>query len=152
MVVFLPKSSDGLPAFERSLNAADLAGWLDHLAASDANVTFPKFRIDSGFKLDAALEALGVHRAFDARLADFSGMTDRKELYISSVVHKAFVAVDETGTEAAAATAGVMTSAVLMRPPPIPDFVADHPFLFLIRDERSGSILFIGRIVDPSGG
>jgi len=80
--------------------------------------------------------------------ADFSGMNGKKDLFISAVVHKAFVAVDEEGTEAAAATAVVVKLTALREPPPI--FRADHPFVFLIRDKRSGAVLFLGRLTDPT--
>jgi len=92
---------------------------------------------------------MGMTDAFSPR-ADFSGMDGQRDLFISAVVHKAFVDVNEEGTEAAAATGVVMRSMAVMRPRPTPVFRADHPFIFLIRDTRSGSILFLGRMVDPS--
>jgi len=92
------------------------------------------------------LKSLGMTDAFALPPADFSGMTGRKDLYISAVIHKAFVEVNEEGTEAAAATAVVMTRASMGGPPV---FRADHPFIFLIRDIRSGSILFLGRVANP---
>jgi serpin B len=88
---------------------------------------------------------MGMVDAFGA--ADFSGMTGQRDLFISAVVHKAFVDVNEEGTEAAAATAVLMARSI---PPPTPVFRADHPFLFLIRENSTGSILFLGRVVDPS--
>jgi serpin B len=89
--------------------------------------------------------------AFIYGQADFSGMNGRKDLFIGDVIHKAFVEVNEEGTEAAAATAVVMMpGAALLNPRPIPVFRADHPFLFLIRDNRNGSILFLGRVTNPT--
>jgi serpin B len=86
--------------------------------------------------------------AFDRSAADFSGMTGKKDLFISDVIHKAFVAVDEEGTEAAAATAVIMETAGAMMPDA--SFIADRPFLFIIRDTVSGQILFIGRVLNPA--
>jgi serpin B len=95
------------------------------------------------------LSTMGMPTAF-GRKADFSGMTGTPELYIDEVYHKAFVKVDEKGTEAAAATAVVMMGrSAIRRPRPI-IFRADHPFLFLIRHEKTGAILFLGRVVNPS--
>ena len=93
---------------------------------------------------------MGMTDAFNSTNADFSGMDGRKDLYISSVVHKAFVDVNEEGTEAAAATGVVMTLSAAMPANPIPVFRADHPFLFLIRDNHTGSILFFGRMMNPA--
>ena len=91
---------------------------------------------------------MGMKDAFGKK-ADFSGMNGRKDLFISAVVHKAFVDVNEEGTEAAAAT-GVVIETTSVRPPP-PVFRADHPFLFLIRHEKTGVILFLGRVLNPKG-
>jgi len=91
---------------------------------------------------------MGMADAFDPAKADFSGMTGTKDLFISAVVHKAFVDVNEEGTEAAAATAVVARMTAVAEPPP--EFRADHPFLFLIRDTKTGAILFLGRILDPT--
>jgi serpin B len=108
---------------------------------------FPKFKFESSFALPDALKQMGMPDAFDRGKADFSGMTGGKDLFIANVIHKAFVAVDEEGTEAAAATAVIMeaTSA------PMWDvtLVIDRPFIFFIRDLQSGQILFIGRVLNP---
>jgi serpin B len=113
-------------------------------------VSLPKFRLEEEFELGPVLKAMGMKDAFGAG-ADFSGMTGRKELAISAVIHKAYVDVNEEGTEAAAATAVVMTRALArpMAPPPV--FKADHPFLFLIRDEGTGAVLFMGRVEEAGG-
>jgi serpin B len=115
------------------------------------NVALPKFKMSSGFALGEALRALGMKDAFDPDRADFSGMDGNSHwLYISAVLHKAFVDVNEKGTEAAAATAVVVMARGLARPVEPPrEFRADHPFLFLIRDSTTGSILFMGRVAKP---
>jgi serpin B len=117
-------------------------------------VYLPRFKITQQFELSSTLESLGMKTAFDSNTADFSGMTGDKSLVISAAIHKAYIDVDENGTEAAAATAVVMQMAMAMpqrTPPPPPIyFTADHPFLFLIRDNASGAILFMGRVTDPT--
>jgi serpin B len=110
-------------------------------------LTMPKFTVTAEFELSKTLAAMGMTDAFDAGKADFSGMTGQKDLFLSAVVHKAFVDVNETGTEAAAATA--VPAAAADGGGEI-HFTADHPFLFLIRHEPSGTILFIGRMADPT--
>ena len=151
MVVFLPKSPDGLAAFESSLTPAKLDAWLAKLSSRKVQVSLPKFRLTGEFGLNDALSALGMPDAFHPGKADFSGMTGTRDLAISAVVHKAFVEVEEKGTEAAAATAVVMARSLAIAAPP-PVFRADHPFFFLIRDLRNGSILFLGRLVRPESG
>ena len=106
----------------------------------------PRFEYDSDFSLKEALAALGMPDAFTSA-ADFSGMTGNRELFISEVIHKAFVSVDEEGTEAAAATAVVMSLSAAPEEPV--EFTADRPFVFLIRDNLTGTILFVGRVVNP---
>jgi serpin B len=117
-------------------------------------VFMPKFKMTRQFELNATLGGMGMQLAFLDGVADFSGMTgdSKRKLFISAVIHKAFVAVDEEGTEAAAATAVVINRATAIFRVPIPPVVfrADHPFLFLIRDNRSGGILFMGRLTDPT--
>jgi serpin B len=155
MIVFLPRDIGGLPALEESMTASNMKQWLNQLQwAPEVILTLPKFQMTRQFKLQDTLGAMGMPRAFDANAADFSGMTGNHELYISAVIHKAFIDVNEKGTEAAAATAVVMEKATAMpprfRPPPPPVFRADHPFVFLIRDNRSDGILFMGRVTDPT--
>jgi serpin B len=149
MVVLLPKDVDGLPALEKSLSADKLVAWMSKVGYAKVNLTLPKFKVTSEFMLNDALAALGMKLAF-TELADFSGMTTRDKLYISSVVHKAFIDVHEDGTEAAAATA--MSTKVVFGIEPVVEpvtFRADHPFVYLIRDNRAGSILFMGRVANP---
>jgi serpin B len=151
MVIFLPRRVDGLDELERSLSAESLDSWLRKLERRDVKVYLPKFRVESAFTLNEELAALDVRLAFSPD-ADFSGMTGEKDLLLSLVLHKAFVEVDEKGTEAAAATAlmAPLSAAPNLRLPHFPPvFRADHPFLFLIRDQHSGSILFLGRLTNP---
>ncbi|HZT83548.1 MAG TPA: serpin family protein [Gemmataceae bacterium] len=148
MVVLLPKKNDGLPDLEKQLTAARLNEWLGKLRPEEVNVTLPRFKMTAEFQLSSQLSALGMKRAF-SKQADFSGMNGGQEpLFISDVIHKAFVDVNEEGTEAAAATA-VIVRATSAQPHVPPTFRADHPFVFLIRDNRSGSLLFLGRLVNP---
>jgi serpin B len=156
MIVFLPNDAGGLPALERSLTAYNMRQWLGRLQhASKVILTFPKFKMTRQFELQDALAAMGMPQAFDRKMADFSGIASRKtmladdNLYISAAIHKAYVDVDEEGTEAAAAT-GIQHRGMTGAPPPPIIFCADHPFMFLIRDNRSGSILFMGRVTNPN--
>jgi serpin B len=150
MVVLLPRAVDGIGKLEKQLTAPNLAKWTAHLAGQEVRVFLPKFKATSEFSLGDTLAAMGMPDAFIYGKADFSGMDGTQDLYISKVVHKAYVDVDEEGTEAAAATA-VMVAAGMAMPAqrPIPVFRADHPFLFLIRDNQTGSVLFLGRVMDP---
>jgi serpin B len=153
MLVLLPKKVDGLADLEKSLSAATLAKWRAYLRPQQVNVALPKFKLETTYQLNPTLEALGMKRAFvsppAAGAADFSGIDGGTGyLYISLVIHKAFVDVNETGTEAAAATVAVEALGMEPRQPPVV-FHADHPFLFLICDNRSGSILFLGRLINP---
>ncbi|MBL8102940.1 MAG: serpin family protein [Anaerolineales bacterium] len=111
-------------------------------------LNLPKFKFESSFSLSDALHQLGMVDAFDASTADFSGMTGEKDLFIGDVIHKAFVAVDEEGTEAAAATAVIMEAAGA--PMWETSLLVDRPFIFIIRDKVSGQILFIGRVLNPA--
>ena len=153
MVVVLPDAKDGLAALERSLSAEGLKTWSDGAEHKRVTVKLPRFKIEpgEGLRLAKLLTKLGMGRAFDARQADFTGMAPASEqIVLSEAFHKAFVAVDEKGTEAAAATA-VSARAGGMPPsdPPI-EFTADHPFLFMVRDVRSGAVLFMGRLSEPT--
>jgi serpin B len=146
--VLLPKTVTGLPDPEKSLAVENLTGWLGDLATRNVLVSLPKFRAESEFSLRKALSTMGMPTTFTDK-ADFSGIAPNLGLAISEVVHKAFVDVSEQGTEAAAAT-GITMHATAMRMPEQPVvFRADHPFLFLIRDTRSGLVLFIGRLMNP---
>jgi len=148
MVVLLPKAKNGLAALEASLSADKVAEWVGKLHRREVQVALPRFKTTAEFGLKDTLVAMGMADAFDPAKADLSGMNGKRDLFISAVVHKAFVDVNEEGTEAAAATAVVAGAGNGGGPPP--EFRADHPFLFLIRDTRSGAILFLGRILDPT--
>ena len=151
MVVVLPKAKDGLATLESQLTPERLAEWRGRLDERQVCVHLPKFKLTWGTtELNLPLRALGMASAFDAETADFSGMDGQLQwLYVGLVLHKAFVEVNEEGTEAAAATAVVM-KARAMRPAAPTEFRADHPFLFLIQEEETGAILFLGRMVDPT--
>lgn len=146
MIVLLPNKADGLPALEKRLTEANLTQWSGRLSVHQVDVTLPKFKQTSEFLLKEALSNMGMPVAFESK-ADFSGMATGKPLFISSVVHKAYVDVNEAGTEAAASTAAVMEPTAAL---PSATFRADHPFVYLIRDNRTGSILFLGRVANPS--
>lgn len=144
MLILLPHELNDLREIESSLNAANLSAWTQGLATSEITVKMPRFLINSEFSLGETLAAMGMPSAFRAEAADFSGMDGARDLFLSAVVHKAFVEVNEEGTEAAAATGGTMSLTSFS------GFIADHPFLFLIRDNITGSILFLGRVIDPT--
>jgi serpin B len=147
MIVLLPAAHDGLPELEARLTGASLAQWLAAPRAPldpRAFVSMPRFRVESSFDLVPTLQSLGIRDAYDSALADLSGMTGTPALYLQSTVHKAWIAVDEQGAEAAAATGAGAT--IISLPP---SFEVDHPFLFLIYDEVTRSVLFMGRVEEP---
>lgn len=149
MIVLLPKKVDGLAELEAALTVENLEQWIDTLWEREVRVLLPRFQASQGFKLNDVLISMGMVDPFDAYKANFSGMTgDEIGLYIAAVLHKAFVEVNEQGTEAAAATAVVMD--LRCAPPPPATFRADHPFVFLIRAKGTGSILFLGRVANPA--
>jgi len=154
MIILLPNEVSGLPALEDSLTTANAKDWLHRLGpVPKVILSLPSFKMTQQFGLRDKLGAMGMVQAFQERAANFSGMSDDpRGLFISAVIHKAFIDVNEEGTEAAAATGVTMRSAMARMPvqaqPVI--FRADHPFLFLIRDNRSSGILFIGRVTDPT--
>jgi serine protease inhibitor len=147
MMVLLPKQGD-LHAVETALDAAMLKGLGDSMELQEVKVYFPRFKCETQYSLSDTLRAMGMPTAFSGGAADFSGMDGTKNLFISDVVHKAYVEVNEEGTEAAAATAVVMELSAIEEEP-VPVFRADHPFIFLIQDDDTGNILFIGSISNP---
>ena len=150
MVILLPHQADACGNLEERLSPALLARSLDRMKQQKVEVFLPRFKLESSFDLIQPLTSMGMPDAFGPK-SDFSGMDGIKFLYISGVFHKAWGEVNEEGTEAAAATVvAVRGLAVAKPPPPPPVFRADHPFVFFIRDTRSGSILFLGRLADPS--
>jgi serpin B len=149
-VVLLPRAVDGLAALEAQLNAANLRQWLASVDAAPevkSELYLPRFKLNCRLDLAKDLAAMGMPTAFSSS-ADLSGMNGDRNLTISQVVHQAVVDVNEEGTEAAAATAvGVALTAARLSNPV---FRVDHPFIFLVRENQTGSILFLGRVVDPT--
>jgi serpin B len=148
MVIVLPKQRDGLAAVEKGLDAAKFRALLAQGVPSQVKVALPAFTIRQQAELASLLSGMGMPDAFSDK-ADFSGMTKQERLAISKVIHEAYVAVDENGTEAAAATAVAMRLTAMPMGKTV-EFTADHPFFFAIRDRESGAILFVGRLVRPS--
>ena len=148
MVILLPDAGR-FEEFDAALEAARVETILQDLNYRAINLSMPKFTFEWEVGLASVLSAMGMPIAFDAFNADFSGMTDVEQLYISGVIHKAFVAVDEEGTEAAAATA-VVVGTTSVEPEPELVVTVDRPFVFLIRDVETEAILFVGRVMDPS--
>ncbi len=156
MVLVAPAAVDGLPALLAKLDEAKVAEIVASLRPETVSVALPKFEIDPGeaLELAAPLKKLGMPLAFDRARADFSGIakpvSPADRLFIDKVFHKAFVRVDEKGTEAAAATAVVMPRAGSAPPANVHEFRADRPFVFAIRHDKTGLVLFIGTVVDPT--
>jgi serpin B len=145
MVILLPEDGK-FQAFEEGLQAQQVSDIISGMQATEVALTMPQFEFDSGFSLKDTLAGMGMPVAFSSA-ADFSGMTGKRELFISDVIHKAFVSVDEAGTEAAAATAVIMELTAV--PEPAVEVTIDHPFIFLIRDIETGAVLFVGRVLNP---
>jgi serpin B len=148
MLVLLPKEIEGIKEVENTLTTEGLNALLSKMWNAKVDVYFPRFKMTWGtFVLNNTLAELGMPDAFDPEKADFSDINGKRDLWISDVFHKAWIEVNEEGTEAAAATAVGMSrgaaglSAV---------FRADHPFIFMIKDNRTGSILFMGRVMNPA--
>jgi serpin B len=149
MLVLLPKD-DNLAGLEGQLSAVMIDGVVGKLTLENVAVYLPRFKTAARLELGDRLKEMGMPLAFSDR-ADFSGLTlSPEELKISEVIHKSFVDVNEEGTEAAAATGTRVRAGARARPRPVPVFRADHPFVYLIRDTRNGSVLFLGRLADPT--
>ena len=148
MLVLLPKE-DNLEEVEKQLTGENLVIWQENLKKQRVKVYFPKFKLETKYFLKPFLGQMGMPTAF-TEAADFSGMTGKRDLMIAEVIHQAFVEVDEKGTEAAAATGVVMEMTAMPAEPVIPVFRADRPFIFLIQEKETGSILFMGRVVNPA--
>ncbi|MEZ0396362.1 MAG: serpin family protein [Anaerolineales bacterium] len=146
MTIIVPDAGQ-FAAFEAAFDPAAYEAILAQMQPTEVQLGLPKFTFRSQFDLAQTLAAMGMPAAFDPGQADFSGMDGARDLYISNVVHQAFIAVDEKGTEAAAATAVIMALSAVM-PQGIP-LEIDRPFLFVIRDLPTGQILFIGRVLNP---
>jgi serpin B len=147
MVILLPDAGRFMEV-EGALDAQTIPGVFDALRERRVALTMPKFKVESSFSLVDALKALGMPSAF-SDTADFSGMDGTRDLFITDVLHKAFVDVDEEGTEAAAATAVIVGLKAVMPEEPM-EMVVDRPFIFLIRDIKTGTVLFVGRVMDPA--
>ena len=150
-VAILPAEADGLAALEEGLSVSQLDVWLNQIGGgtADVDIQLPKFSMSDRLSLKPLLEDLGMPLAFDPELADFSGMTDDTKLAVKDVLHEARIDLDEEGTTAIAFTVVIMSDYTLS----IRDqreFIADHPFLFFIRDDVTGAILFMGRMMDPT--
>ena len=147
MVIVLPAKRDGLKEIEKQFDAEKLQGWLDAAKPTSIDLRLPRFDLDSSRELAPVLHKLGATRIFDRKLAELGGMAHEK-LALSGVRHRARITVEERGTEAAAATAIVVSvGSAPTNPEP---FVVDRPFLFYVRDTRTGTLLLYGRVVDPT--
>ncbi|HWP52471.1 MAG TPA: serpin family protein [Candidatus Binatia bacterium] len=144
MLIILPDRMVGLTPVEDSLTIEKMQEWKNSLAEQRLLVQIPKFTLETEYDLNRILSDLHVISAFSSSDADFSGISGSKGLFIEKAIHKAFVDVNEEGTEAAAATGIVMQESAP------PTFRADHPFMFLIQDNKTGEILFMGRVTDPT--
>ena len=147
LVVLLPLTTDGLAEVEMQMSWPQLEAILDSFVPAQVDLWLPRFSSSSKFLLNETLSELGMRDAFVPATADFSGISEGTDLYISKAIHQAFIEINEEGSEAAAATAVVMNRE---SEPRIIEFRADRPFIYLIVDEPSGTVLFVGRLVDPS--
>lgn len=151
MTILLPRQKGWLAELESSLDAEFLNELEKVLARREVELHMPRLRVESQFALAPTLRSMGMRETFDPHRADFSGITRSERVFLSEVIHKTYIDVDERGTEAAAATAVVMAAGFAPGEPEEPVvFRADHPFTFMIRDERTSSILFMGRLANPS--
>jgi serpin B len=147
MLVLLPQAKGGLAELEATLTLTSLTNWIDRLYLADVDLLLPKFKIDSRLSLGQSLANIGVRDALDEARADFSGITSDRPFFIGSVEHGAVIEVDEEGTVAAAATGASFGCAQKPRPAA---FHADRPFLFIILDRPTHTVLFVGRVTDPN--
>lgn len=150
MVILLPQKEVKLDTIEKKLDNLKFTEWTAFLAPQKVRLTIPKFQAEQSFDLGQSLKGMGMASAFKAGKADFSGMNGKKNLYIGAAIHKTFLEVGEEGTEAAAATAVIMTKTSLTHDPEETiEFKADRPFIYIIKDNQTGAILFIGRYTKP---
>jgi serpin B len=149
MYILLPADPHGLGGFLGTLDDSVFAGWMSKLVTRDGDVLVPRFKIEYECALSRALKAMGMKEPFDASVADFSGMSDTA-LYISEVKHKAVVEVNEEGTKAAAVTSVEMKATSISEPEERFSFIADRPFFFVIRDDVTRTVLFMGVVYDPT--
>lgn len=150
MYIFLPAQNVSLGAFQKSLNATNFDAWMKKFAETKGEITVPRFRVEYEIGLNQVLKTLGMGIAFDPDRADFSGIVQTSQnAFISRVKHKTFAEVNEEGTEAAAATSVEMSVTSVMQPRKPFRMVVDHPFFCAIRDNKTGTLLFMGSISDP---
>lgn len=147
MLIILP-ALENFNEFEMTLNAERVSEIVENLVSTEVSLKMPKFEFEKSLALGQMLQEMGMSAAFDPYMADFSGIDDNRDLYITNVLHKAFISVNENGTEAAAATAVIIGTTAL--PPPPIEISIDHPFIFMIRHNSTGAILFLGRVLDPT--
>ncbi len=147
MVVLLPKDRDGIKSLEQSINKDKFDSIKNSMTRQPLTVQMPKFEFETEYDLIKPLQSLGLHDAFDENDANFQGITN-EQVYLAQAKHKAFVNVNEEGTEAAAIT-GLVFEFTSGPPEPVAEFIADHPFMFIIQEKETGEILFIGRLVSP---
>jgi serpin B len=148
MVIFLPNEKNGITEFEKSFDYKYYQKIISSFQSSEVRLSLPKFKATNKFNLSATLSQMGMPMAFSPGGADFSGIDGKRDLCISTVIHQAFINVDEKGTEAAAATI-VMLAGAARPSSDMKVFNADHPFIFCIKDNTTGSILFMGKIMNP---
>jgi serpin B len=148
MTVFLPQFSQNLNDFIQSLDQDNLQDYLNALAADSVILDLPKFKIEYKIILNNILQKMGMPQAFNQNLADFSRINPIVKTFISKVLHKTFVQVDEEGTEAAAVTVVEMTVGSVEEPK-INYMRVDHPFFFIIRERETNTLLFMGKITEP---
>ena len=147
MLILLPTELNNLPELEKSLTAEQLKQWTDQIKKQEMDVYLPQFKLETNYDLIPYLESMGIKDAFNQNKADFSGIIDEpNSIWLSSVIHHACIQVDEEGTKSAAGTGMGFFGGPLVKPIV---FRADHPFVFLIRDKRTDSILFLGRVMEP---
>ena len=147
--LLLPRRGNNLAALEQKLRTADLQQLFDaNRGEEKVAVTLPRFKLEQTIPLTDQLQKLGMNDMFVGGKADFSAIDGSRNLYVSEVVQKAFIEVNEEGSEAAAATGEVMMATSM--PMPLEEFRADRPFLFFLRDKLTGMVLFQGRVADPS--
>ena len=147
LIIILPNARVGLAIIDKGLTSQDLSKWLTESSYETVDVHLPSFKIKSGFNLNEMLKSMGMLDAFDER-ADFSGMDGTQLIYLSDTIHQASIEVNEEGATATAATAVVAGTKSL---PVEFQFHADHPFIYFLRENTTGSILFIGRVLNPAG-